>query len=274
MNGFLETYRGGVAAWECDAFGHLNIAFYGNRFAAAACDLLERRAPGRPWRTVSLDTRYERELRAAEGFIVHSAIIEAAPHQVRIAHVASTGADAMRTTLAEQVLVPLAGADHAGVPAAGPIGWQDFPPLSWPSRAGSIPSGRDRVLPGEVAAGRLMLFPCLHRFSNACLHVIEAVGMSHAYRLENARGFATFETRLALDDAAVESGDGLVVTSAIVAVGRSSFAMVHHLAAARAGRTVARFYQAGVHFDLAARRSAPWPDSLRERARALIATTA
>ncbi|HUZ71630.1 MAG TPA: thioesterase family protein [Stellaceae bacterium] len=270
MGGFVETYRGGVAAWECDAFGHLNIAFYGERFDDAARDLLERRAPGGRWRTLALDTSYHREFRAGEGFIIRSAVLDSSPQAIRIAHEAVAGGAATRTTLAEQVVLPLAPADGA-VPAADALEWQRFPPLQWPAGAGPIPSGRDRVKPDETEAGRLRLSSCLHRFSNACLHVIEAVGMTHAYRQDAGRGFATFETRLAIDDPAAGAGDGLVVASEVVAVGRSSLAMLHRLAASRDGRALARFYQAGVHFDLAARRSAPWPDSLRDKARALVA---
>ena len=93
--GFIETYRGGVAAWECDVFGHLNIAFYVERLADAAADLLERQAPGRRWRTqVALDTSYERELRAGEGIVIRSAILAATPDQVRVVHEAVESASA------------------------------------------------------------------------------------------------------------------------------------------------------------------------------------
>ncbi len=98
--------------------------------------------------------------------------------------------------------------------------------------------------------------------------------MSYAYRQDAERGFATVETRLVIDDPVAESDDGMVVTSAVVAVGRSSLAMLHRLAASRDGRLLAHFYQAGVHFDLAARRSAPWPELLaRQGARAHDAGT-
>jgi acyl-CoA thioesterase FadM len=39
--------------------------------------------------------------------------------------------------------------------------------------------------------------------------------------------------------------------------------------AARDGRLLAQFYQAGVHFDLAARRAVPWPQEFRDKAAAL-----
>ena len=101
--GMTETYRGAVAAWECDAFGHLNIAFYVDRFAAASADLLERTAPDTAWRTVSLDVQYLSELRAAAGIVIRSFILAADGRLVRLAHEAVT-LSGERTTLAEHRL--------------------------------------------------------------------------------------------------------------------------------------------------------------------------
>ena len=189
--GFVETYRGGVAAWECDVFGLLNIAFYVERLADAAADLLERQAPGRRWRTVALDTSYERELRAGEGIVIRSAILAATPDQVRVVHEAVESASLARAARAEHVLapLPLLGPELA----IAPVAWEPFPAFRWPEGAGRIAAGRDRVRAGETEESRLTLLGYLHRFSNACLHVIEAIGMDPAYRRAANHGFATFE---------------------------------------------------------------------------------
>ncbi|MGH7089723.1 MAG: thioesterase family protein, partial [Stellaceae bacterium] len=50
--------------------------------------------------------------------------------------------------------------------------------------------------------------------------------------------------------------------------GTSSLKLAHLMRATRDGRPLARFLQAGVHFDLAARRGAPWPAEFREQAEA------
>ncbi len=266
--GLVETYRGGVAAWECDVFGHLNIAFYVERFADAALDLLGRHAPGRRWSSLAVDTRYERELRGGDSMVVRSGILESRPDRVRIAHEAIAGGSGARVTIASHVLAPVAGR-APDLPSAALSDWQPLPAFVWPHGDGRIPAGRDRVKQGELEEGRLSLLGCVHRFSNGCLHVIDAIGMTQAYRQAANRGFATFETRLAIDDLRIEAGEGLVVTSGVIAVGRSSLTMLHRLTASRDGRTLARFHQAGVHFDLAARRSAPWPEEMRARAQAL-----
>jgi acyl-CoA thioesterase FadM len=266
--GLVETYRGGVDAWECDVFGHLNIAFYVERLADAGHDLLERLAPDGRWRTVAIAVGYERELRAGEGIVIRSAILEATPARVRIAHEAVESAALARASRAEHVLVPVKAPPAAL--AAAPIAWEPFPVVRWPSGAGQIAAGRDRVKATDTEEWRLTLLGYLRRFSTACLHVIEAIGMNHTYRSAANHGFATFDTRLAIEDPTAAVGDGLVVTSGVVSVGRSSLAMVHRLRASRDGRLLARFYQAGVHFDLAARRSSPWPAALRAKASSLV----
>jgi len=263
-----ETYRGAVAAWECDAFGHLNIAFYVERFADAARDLLERLAARARWRDRGIAVRYERELRAGEALVVRSAVAAIDEDGIRLRHETYTGGGA-RCTIAEHRLVPQ-GAMPAGiVPVAALLQKEDFPVLDIPSGAGPIASGRDRVKPWEIDDSGLSLLGHLHRFSNACLHVCDAIGMDGDYRRAAGRGFSTFETRLALVGTAPAAGEGLSLTSSILAVGNSSIRMLHRMHATGDGREIAHFHQGGVHFDLEQRRAAPWPAALRARAEAL-----
>src|SRR5690348_494067 len=108
--GFSETYRGDVEAWECDAFGHMNIAFYGERFVDAAASLLFRLAPTRHFQTVSLLVRYRQELRAGAAIAIRSAVLGTSEgakreRQVRIGHELTAGEGAVGTE-AEHVLAP------------------------------------------------------------------------------------------------------------------------------------------------------------------------
>jgi len=267
VSGLLETYRGVVLASECDTFGHLNIAYYVERFADAAQDFLARRAPGLRWRTLALSTRYEREYRAGEGIVVESGLLGVEPTAARIAHRATSSATGERTTLAEHVLAPAAGV----LPALGTVfAWETppFAPLELPAGNGVIPSGRDRVKAAEADDGQLSLLGFLQRFSGACMQVIEAIGMDEAYRRAAACGFSTIETRLAIEEAPA-LGEGVVVASDILSIGTSSLRMVHRMRNAADGRPLAHFYQAGVQLDLAARRPSPWPNELREKATSL-----
>ena len=258
-DGMIETYRGAVASWECDAFGHMNIAHYVDRFAAAAADLLEREAPGTRWRTAALDTQYRTELRAASAIVIGSAVVASDERHVTIAHEAANGAGE-RTTLAEHRLAREGGGRAL---SPGAVAWQPFAAFAWPAGEGVIPSGRDRV------RGPTPLSFYVHRFSDACLFAIEAIGMSESYRREANRGFATFETRLALAGPPPEEGSGIVIASGVLTLGGSSLQLVHRMRAAQGGRLLAEYYQAGVNFDLAARRAAPWPAEFRAKAAAL-----
>ncbi len=82
MPAFRETYRGSVAAWECDQYGHYNVQFYVGRISDAAASLLHAGGLGR----IGLEQRrlgivavnqnidYLRELRAGSVIRMESAI--------------------------------------------------------------------------------------------------------------------------------------------------------------------------------------------------------
>jgi acyl-CoA thioester hydrolase len=40
LNNFRETFRGSVAAWECDQYGHMNVQFYTARISDAAASVM------------------------------------------------------------------------------------------------------------------------------------------------------------------------------------------------------------------------------------------
>ena len=58
--------------------------------------------------------------------------------------------------------------------------------------------------------------------------------------------------------------------SGLLHVGTSSLRLFHVMSDARTGAEVATLHQAGVHFDHDARRPAPLPPDLADRARALL----
>ncbi|HUK60109.1 MAG TPA: acyl-[acyl-carrier-protein] thioesterase [Stellaceae bacterium] len=264
----IETYRGAVAAWECDAFGHMNIALYPQRFEAGARDLMERAGSASGWRTVALHVRYLEELRAAEGIVIRSGLLEREGASVRLAHEALKPSGE-RTTLAEHVLRH-DDAAFASVSLAPIGGWERFSPPGLPRGEGTLATARTRARATLCEDGALTTGGYTHCFSDANLFVMEAIGMSSAYRSASNRGFATFETLLSLEGRPAAPGDGLVVTSGIVAVGASSLRLLHRMRASADGQLLAQFYQAGVHFDLALRRSAPWLPELRANAEKLV----
>src|SRR5215469_16185033 len=274
MNGLVECYRGGVTIQECDAFGHLNIAYYVERFADAAFELLQRLAPGARWRTRAIATRYVTELRAGDPIAIASGVIAIEAASLRIGHVVSNGMGGPITTVCEQELVLDAPDGEAWAALAvrlvpSVVAWREerFEPVDLPARRGPVATGLNRVKAWEAdEAGKLSLFGFVERFSTANLINMNEVGMTSAYMRAEKRGFATFETRLELFPPLPAIGDGVAVASGMLELGKSSVKVLHEMTLAHSGRRVARYYQAGVHFDLDARRSAPLPDALRAKA--------
>lgn len=281
--GFSETYRGDVEAWECDAFGHMNIAFYGERFGDAAASLLFRLAPARYFRTVSLLVRYRHELRAGEAIAIRSAVlgtIEGAKRerQVRLAHELAMGEGAT-ASMAEHILAPRDAKMRSGLKTAleaATAAWsaEPFAPVKLPAAHGTLASLRDRVKSWELdETGRLSLFGHVRRFSTATSQLMNAVGMTSDSIGRERHGFATTESRLALAPWQPSTSAEVAATSGFLAIGRSSVTMIHDLVEVKGGERIARLYQAGVYFDLDRRRSAPMPEAMREKVAALIVKT-
>ena len=280
-----ETYRSVVAAWECDVMGHLTIAYYFDRFGDAALSLIERLAPGLPpgaaWRSSRLLVRYQKELRAGDGIAIRSGIIAEEAGGIVVGHELANTGDGEVATLVEHHLLPrdlpYGGRDETRRALAGTVvPWVSpgFAPTAEPAHPERmIASGSDRVKAWEVdERGDLALSGYVHRFAYACLHVCSAFGMTPAYMREHRRGFSTFETGLHLVAPPPGAGEGLVLTSGLIAAGTSSLRIVHELRHAERGALLALFHQSGVHFDMEARRSAPLPPALRQRAQALLLT--
>src|SRR4051812_4470753 len=109
MTAWTETYRGVVKAWECDTFAHFTIAFYHDRLADCSGALLAGLgATG--WRTDRLILRYRQELRGGDGLHAESAVLTSTPQELVLAHRIINSVTGAVCTLAEQRLVPDAGA--------------------------------------------------------------------------------------------------------------------------------------------------------------------
>ncbi len=278
VSALVECYRGGVLIQECDAFGHLNIAYYIERFADAGHELMQRLAPGTRWRTRAMNTRYAAELRAGDPIAIESGVIALDTATLTLGHVLTNGMGGPVTTSAEQVIVLDAPDGETWAAARASLGsavvpWKElrFEPLSLPDAAGPVPTGLARVKAWQAdEAGRLSLFGFVDRFSTANLVNMNAAGMSSTYMRSEKRGFATFETRLELFPPAPAVGETVATQSGMLSVGKSSVTILHEMCLPHGDRRVARYYQAGVHFDLEARRSAPLPDSIRDKAREFV----
>ena len=270
MTGWTETYRGMVAAWECDAFSHFTIAFYFDRLDDCSAALTASLgATG--WRTDSLVVRYRHELRANDGLHAESGLVAADARALTLAHKFFNSVTGDVTTLVEQRLVPDAGA--APIAAHAPVAdWEPVEPTPSELPAAFVPTGRSLVKPGEVdATGALAWSAFVHRFSACNPHLLSNIGMTPQYMREAKQGFSTFETRLTLVAPRPKAGDLVTVRSGIVRMGKSSIGMLHQMLDARSGQPVAIFHQSGVQLDMVARRSTPWPDAIRRAGEAILA---
>src|ERR1700751_5190559 len=95
MDGWMETWRGIVAPWECDLTEHFTIAYYFDRLADASSEIAAslglRKASRAAGRRFSL--RFVRELRAGASFHIVSAPIALGEGFVRLGHQIVDSAD-------------------------------------------------------------------------------------------------------------------------------------------------------------------------------------
>ncbi len=277
MAEWIETFRGSVAPWECDTTEHFTIAYYFDRVDQSSTALAEhlglagRLNTGVVPRRFNL--RFARELRAGASFHVESAAIALDP-ALRLGHrfVDSAGFEAV--TWVEEVweAVRLSDAERK---AAGRLvaAWEGpaIEPRPEPSStAGSLPTARGRIRPADLDEfGRVSLAAFVHRFTDAVFQASAAIGMTGDYMKAERRGISTFEIALRIS-AMPRLGEPYLVESGIAHLGSSSVRLLHRMSDPRSGAETARLGQFGVQLDLDARRPAPLPPEIRERAARLL----
>jgi len=291
--GWLETYRGTVYRWEVDQVDHFTVAFYFARFEDATdailhvigLDLQALEGVGQACVTTGGYVRYRRELRVADILHMRTAIAAVEDDGLRLVHeVLDSGDGALCTTFEQQVALvdrasrarrPLTPKQREAALArrvdVAPADEGQTAPASPSGDDGFVDSSRDAIKPAEAnVLGEAGMAAYIHRFSAANSQVLAAFGFTPAYSRGERRAYSTFEFRLSFPGA-LRVGDLAHVRTALLHVGNSSIRIYHRLVNARTGELVATLEQAGVHLDLDARRPAPLPPALRERALTLLA---
>jgi acyl-CoA thioester hydrolase len=277
---WLETYRGTVAPWECDITEHFTIAYYADRIDQASTALAEllglaeaMRAGVFPRR---FTLRFTRELRAGASFHVESAAIGLDP-VLRLGHRLVDSADGETVTWVEEVweTARLPEAERAAVAGSlavwpGPEAEQRPDPTS---TAGSIPTARGQVRPADLDTfGHFSLAAFVHRFTDANIQILAAIGMTCDYMKTERRGYSTFELALRINGVP-RLGDRYLVETGIAHLGNSSVRLLHVMTDPRSGHEFARLGQFGVQLDLDMRRPAPLPPGIRTAAARLLFPT-
>jgi len=276
VGGWLETYRGTVFRWEVDHNDHFTVAYYFARIADAATGLLAAFGLGpADARTVDCYVRYQRELRVGDVMHVESGVIAVEPDGLLLGHkLFDSGEGTLCTTVEQRVrpLAPLAPDTRSKADAAR-VAW-DGPARERRPRPAGLDgfrdTARDVVRPAEMdLSGGAALSHYVHRFSAANGQAIAGFGITPAYMRAEQRGFSTFEFQLELGEP-LRAGDAVRVRTGLLHVGNSSLRLLHVMTREPGDEVVASLEQSGVHFDQEARRPAPLPDRLRERAQALL----
>lgn len=275
--GWIETGRSTVAPWECDVTEHFTIAYYFDRLDQAstmladALGLSDRLGAGVFPRRFAL--RFARELRAGASFHVESAALGLDP-VLRLGHRFIDSAGGEVVTWIEEVWPSAALSDQDRAAVGRALAVWDGPETearAEPSATvGSIPSARGRVKPGDLDEfGRFSLAAFVHRFTDAVIQTLAAIGISADYMKTERRGYSTFELALQIIQAP-GPGDPYLVETGIAHLGNSSIRFLHRMSDPRSGAEFARLGQFGVQLDLDARRPAPLAEPIRTAAARLL----
>lgn len=290
MGGWLETYRGWVTPGECDIIEHLTVAYYFARFADSNLALMEAvgvgpsymSETGRGCAAVDCYARFMREHRNGDVLHLEAAILGVEDKIFHSGHKVFDSASGEVTATVEQKLIHL-DLEHRRAVAIPPerrramregaVEW-DGPRREKRDMAegteGFIDGLRDTVKPWEIdLMGHLGFQFYIHRFSASAAHAMAAFGMTPDYIRDQRRGMSTFEIDVRFRRE-LHAGDLVVVKTALVHVGSSSFRLLHKMFNLRSGELAAVMSQFAVHFDMDARRPTPLPDELRARAEAML----
>jgi acyl-CoA thioester hydrolase len=292
-NAWVESCRGSVPAWEVDHVGHFTVAYYHQRIEDAGFAVLEAlglgpayaRDEGRGCVTAGCYVRYLHELRGGDIYHMQSGVLAIEESALVLGHrLFDSSSGALCTTVEQRVAhvdtstdapIALASAPRRAAEAHR-VDWQEPPPeqrLQPRGDGGFVDGALDTVKPAEMnVLGRSALAHYIHRFSASGGHLLATFGMTPAYMRTEERGLSTVEFQLTISGP-LRPGDLVRVQSALVHVGSSSLRLFHRMRNARTGEPLATLEQSGVHLDREARRSAPLPDALREKARAMLAPT-
>jgi len=267
VTGYSETFRGDVSPWEVDATEHFTVAYYYEKFEAAAWRFLhEAGVDPAAARTTEALTHYKAELRSRDIYKVDTALISAGETPT-IAHKIFNAESGELCTTMQQTL--------AGVTLSGPmVDWDGDARENRPipgDDATWVPALRNIVRPNEVDwAGNLSLAGYIHRFSTANSFIMSAFGMTPEYMTTTRVGLSTFEFQLTFQDQ-VRSGDMIDIESTIAQLGGSSLRLYHRMRNAQTGADIGSLSQFGVQLDLDARRPSRIADDVRARAKAMLA---
>jgi len=255
VSNFRETFRGSVAAWECDQYGHMNVQFYTARVSDAAASAMLAAGFGQHAFqqkklgivAVHSEMDYRSELHAGDLIRVESGVVAAAGRKVRFQHRlfnAETGALCLKADvlglcfdLEQRKSVPLPEDIRAGFAALQVAGDEDPVPMALPAMAdGFVPTGRAPVQPWECdRMGHLNVQFYLARFAEAEKQLLHALGYGPSRRRGDGVAVRPLRHRIQFKR---ENHEGAVLTvrSGIRAVAADRLHLYHEIHETESGR--------------------------------------
>lgn len=290
VSNYRETYRGSVAAWECDQYGHMNVQFYTARVSDAAASAMLHAGFGQKAFlehrlgivAVNSEMNYRSELRAGDLIRVESGVKSAEGRKVLFHHRlfnVATGALCMTADviglcfdLEQRRSVPLPDDLQQGFARLLVSGTEEPVAHDIPAIAdGFVPTGRAPVQPWECdRMGHLNVQFYLARFAEAEKQLLAALG--HAPENRRADGVAVRPLRHRIQFRR-ENHEGAVLTlrSGIRRVENDRLHVWHELYEAESG-TLSAVAEAVVALDaLDGSGLRPFPDAVLLAAEKLAA---
>lgn len=289
MGGYIETYRGVVAAWECDHYGHMNVQFYIGRISDAAATLLAclglpsdvAAARGLGFAALNQNIDYRRELLAGDVVVMRSGVGAIDGRKIVFRHRlynAATGELAMTATVLG-VLLDLAGRravppppEFSAAAAAVAVGADDAPPPFLAPERGWLPSQRNCVNAWECdRMGHLNVQHYVARAIEADAVLAAAAGLTPALARRERIGLVPAEYRIQFKRE-LRAGAVTAGRSGVRAADRDHIAAALVIENGESG-TVAATVEAALRcVDGASGEWQPLPQVVRDGAAALAAT--
>ncbi|WP_370156842.1 acyl-CoA thioesterase [Ferrovibrio sp.] len=255
MSNYRETFRGSVAAWECDQYGHMNVQFYTARISDAAASAMLAGGFGSDAFlkhrlgvvAVHSELDYLSELHAGDLIRMESGILSAEGRKLRFHHRlfnAETGALCLKAEvlglcfdLDQRKSVPLPDDLRAGLLRLQVAG-DEAPSAAAipPAEDGFLPTGRAPVQPWECdRMGHLNVQFYLARFAEAEKQLLNALGYGPARRRAEGVALRPLRHRIQFKR---ENHEGAVLTvrSGIRAVAVDRLMLYHEIHEAESGR--------------------------------------
>ncbi len=290
MTNFRETYRGSVAAWECDQYGHMNIQFYVGRISDAAASIMMEAGFGRDafvkhrLGSVAVNQKidYLNELHAGDLVRMETGMIEAEGRKIRFHHRlynAETGALCMKAdvlalcfNLDQRKSVPLPDDIREGFAKFRVSGEEPAAQAALPQASqGFVATGRAPVQPWECdRMGHLNVQFYLSRFAEAEKQLLLALGYGPQRRRADQAAIRPLHHRIQFRR---ENHEGAVLTlrSGIRDAAADRLMLYHELYEAETG-TLSATAEAVVVLDrLDGGGFLPLPDDVKQAARTLAA---